>query len=458
MKKSLLLLSLISTMVWAQIVDSDFTATDIATNLDTPWEILWGPDNKIWFTERGGAVKRVDPNTKQVETLITISDVYENSETGLLGMALHPDFLNDKPWVYLVYTYQNQSAPNGIVEKLVRYTYQNNTLASPQIILDNIKGNTTHTGSRLLFLPDKTLLMTTGEAQDQPLSQNPTSLNGKVLRMTDAGAVPADNPTANSLVYSIGHRNPQGLTYGNGKIYSSEHGANTDDEINIIEPSRNYGWPTVQGYCNTASEITFCSQNNIKEPIWSSGSGTEAVAGLDYYPATGPTAALRNSLFMVSLKIGTSRGRDLRVYKLSEDGASIVSGSESILFNNVYGRLRDLTISPAGDIYISTSNRDGRFGSNIPAADDRIIRLRPNMVTSATDQWIDQRQVFPNPVKDILYINQDNDTPVSLVHISGVDTYEFVVHDSHINVSQLPRGIYILLDSQKRMINKVVKM
>lgn len=473
MKRLALFFSVVSLTATSQIVDADFTATDIATKLHVPWEILWGPDDKIWFTERSGQgqstsqpgtngkVKRVDPTTGTIETLLTISDSYETQETGVLGMALHPDFKTTKPWVYVVYTYQKSGATNGIVEKLVRYTHQNNQLVSPVILLDNILANTTHVGSRLFFLPDKTLLMTTGEAQNQPLSQDKNSINGKILRMNDDGSVPTDNPISGSLMYSYGHRNPQGLTYGNGKIYSSEHGANDNDEINIIEPNKNYGWPSVRGYCDNqnTTETNFCNANTVTAPIWSSGNtATEAIAGLDYYPANGAVTVLQNSLLMVSLKFNTSRGRDLRVYKLSANGATVMS--ETVLFNNVFGRMRDICVSPAGDIYVSTSNYDGRFGATIPSNDDRIIKLKYTKLTTALEENSENEslKIHPNPVNDVLHINYPNNEKVSLVNTDGSGRFDFLVTNSSINVSNLLPGVYFIMNSKNAVVGKIVKL
>lgn len=473
MKRLVLLFSIVSFSATAQVVDADFTATVVATKLHVPWEILWGPDDKIWFTERSGQgqsatqpgvngkVKRVDPVTGTIETLLTISDSYETQESGVLGMAIHPDFKTTKPWVYVVYTYQKTSATNGIVERLVRYTYQNNQLINPVILLDDILGNTTHVGSRLFFLPDKTLLMSTGEAQNQPLAQDKNSRNGKILRMNDDGTVPADNPVAGSLMYSYGHRNPQGITYGNGKIYSSEHGANDNDEINIIQPNKNYGWPSVRGYCDNqdATETSFCNANTVTPPIWSSGNtATEATAGLDYYPANGQVAVLQNSLIMVSLKIGTTRGRDLRLYKLSADGSTIAT--ETILFNNVYGRLRDICVSPAGDIYVSTSNYDGRFGGTVPATDDRIIKLKYTKITTGVDESSENEalNIHPNPVNDVLYLNYPNNEKVSLVNTNGSARSDYFVNNSSINVSNLLPGVYFIMNSKNAVVGKIVKL
>jgi hypothetical protein len=111
------------------------------------------------------------------------------------------------------------------------------------------------------------LLISTGDAANQSTPQNVNSLNGKVLRLNLDGTIPSDNPIVGNPLWSYGHRNAQGLVLGNGILYSSEHGPANDDEINIIEKGRNYGWPQVQGFCNSGSEQSFCSANNVKEPV-----------------------------------------------------------------------------------------------------------------------------------------------------------------------------------------------
>jgi aldose sugar dehydrogenase len=351
---------------------------DVATDLAVPWEIIWGPDNWIWFTERAGRISRVNPATGEKLLLVTISDVSQVTESGLLGMALHPGFA-DTPHVFVVYTY---GPSNSLREKLVRYTYNGTALVNPTTLLDSIPGSSTHDGSRLVILPDRTLLMTTGDAQNQAAAQNHTSRNGKILRVNLDGSAPADNPFASApypanILWTTGHRNPQGLVYAsNGVLYSSEHGPSTNDEINIIAKGRNYGWPNVHGFCNDggAAEAQFCTDSNVVEPI-KAWTPTIAPAGIDYYnnPAI---PEWQNSLLMVTLN---SVGSDLRLFKLNPAGTQITS--ETILYDNTWGRLRDLCIAPDGRVFISTSNRDGRGTPR--NGDDRIIELRA-AVSSAT--------------------------------------------------------------------------
>jgi glucose/arabinose dehydrogenase len=340
---------------------------EVVDSLDTPWEILWGPDNWIWMTERGGRVSRVNPTTGENVTVFTVPNVYEESESGLLGMALHPGFA-DTASVYLVYNYRESTQ---IRERLVRYTYNGSTLVNPTTLIDGIPGNTTHDGSRLMITPDRILYMTTGDAQIPSAPQSHTSLNGKILRMRLDGSAPADNPFPNApapynLIWTTGHRNPQGLVRAhNGIIYNSEHGPSDNDEINIFTRRGNFGWPNIHGPCDTQAEMQFCQDSSVIEPIkwWSP---TLATAGLDAYnnPAIPEWS---NSLLLVTLK-----ENDLRMLKLSADGLTITG--ETIYFNGQFGRLRDLCVSPDGRVFIATSNRDGRGTPR--ADDDKIIEIK----------------------------------------------------------------------------------
>jgi len=317
----------------------------VKSGLDHPWEIIWGPDDHIWMTERDGKISRVDPSSGDVSLSFTVPDAQSNNEGGLLGMALHPDFAQNG-FLYIVYDYNNGG---NYREKLVRYTYANNTLNNPVALLDGIIASTNHDGSRLWITNDANpkIFMTTGDATDQGLPQNQNNLNGKVLRLNPDGSIPSDNPFPNNPVWSYGHRNPQGLVMVNNILYASEHGPDIEDELNIIEKGRNYGWPEVNGPCN-GSENSFCNANNVKEPIWSSGSSTIAVCGLDYYNSD-LIPQWKNSLLMMTLK-----NSSIRQLRLSVDGLSVLQ--TQTFAKDQWGRLRDLCISPGGKVYICTSN------------------------------------------------------------------------------------------------------
>ena len=356
------------------------TLSALTTNLDTPWELLWGPDNFLWMTERGGRISRINPTTGQVLPLLTVADVTETGESGLLGMVLHPDF-TASPYVYVVYNYTTAGA---LKEKLVRYTYSATagTLSSPLVLLANIQAATTHSGSRLLILPDRTLLMTTGDAQELTFPQNSTALNGKILRLNLDGTVPATNPTPGSLVYTRGHRNAQGLTRtAAGRIYSSEHGPDSDDEVNLIEPGRNYGWPSVAGFCNLPAEQTFCTANNVREPL-AAYTPTLAVAGITSYNSPA-VPQWSNSLLLVSLKAGK-----LTNLKLNPNGDQVTSQAD--LWTGTYGRMRAICTSPQGRIYIATSNN---------GTDDRILVLENRAFTpNSVDKGLSAKlAIWPNP-------------------------------------------------------------
>lgn len=334
----------------------------VSTNLNNPWEILWGPDNYIWMTEKIGKISRVNPQTGQKIELITISDVLVNAESGLLGMVLHPDFTNN-PYVYVVYTYSISS--NAVREKVVRYTYNGSTLINPLILLDNIDAYFYHSGSRLTITPDLKLFITTGDTTNEAYAQDDNAVNGKILRINLDGTIPSDNPNPvqapQGAVWSKGHRNPQGMVYANNKLYVTSHGPDIEDEINLIQKAGNYGWPNVNGPCDTPTEITFCNANNVIPPIFSSGNVTWAFCGLDYYN-NDAYPRWKNNLLMVSLK-----NRTFYAFKLSEDGNTIV-GQPTQYFVSQFGRLRDIAISPSGKVYICTNN---------VSPSDKIIEITP---------------------------------------------------------------------------------
>ncbi len=424
-----LLLTVTSLLSGAQTLQN----RNVATGFDTPWEILWGPDNHIWMTERIGKVNRINPETGMVQTILTIPEVFEGNERGLMGMALHPNFPSN-PSVYLAYTYGTSTT----TVKVVRYQYAANQLTSPVIIIDNITGNSTHDGCRL-FIDHNFLYITTGDAQQQDRPQNSSSTNGKVLRLNLDGSIPADNPVAGNPMYSKGHRNPQGMVVHNGIIYSSEHGANSDDEVNIITKAGNYGWPNVEGFCDDPGETSFCQQNNVIEPIraWTP---TLAVAGIDYYDnALIPEFA--NSLLMVSLKAGK-----LTQLKLSTNGLQVLS--EKTIINNTYGRLRDICVSPDGRVFIATSNKDGRGTPGVN--DDRIIELKPTG-TGITAQTMETSIVFPNPVDSgkpfKVMFPQAGQYSVMVYDIQGKVVKKQDVVDAgfvSLDIPTLQKGIYMI--------------
>jgi aldose sugar dehydrogenase len=280
-------------------------------------------------------------------------------------MAIHPDFARN-PYVYVDYTKRKDST--HFVCKLVRFTYNGKQLISPKTLLE-IPASTGHNGSRLLVTRDRKLLFATGDAASLSNAQDYNSLNGKVLRINLDGSVPNDNPINGSLVWSLGHRNIQGLALGpSGILYASEHGDAVEDEVNIIQKGANYGWIKVEGFCDQPTEKAFCDSVKVTQPI-KAWTPTIAPAGITCYnhPAI---PEWRNSILLTTLKES-----DLRILKLDRTGRKITD--ESIFFDQQFGRLRAICQAPSGDIYISTSNRDWNPGKGFPKkTDDLILRIR----------------------------------------------------------------------------------
>lgn len=412
--------------------------TVVTEDLDTPWEILWGPDDHIWMTERRGLVSRVDPVSGLVKVLLDISDIVdEGSENGMLGMVLHPDFLNpDSQFVYLVYTYYG-TAP---AERLVRYTYDSDTLVDEMVLLDHIPSGYYHIGSRLIILPDRTILMSTGDVGSASYALDTAKLNGKFLRINLDGSVPGDNPIPGSYVWSLGHRNPQGLVRSsNGTIYSSEHGPSNDDEINIITEMGNYGWPEVMGYCDLPAEQAYCTANNAV-PALMAWTPTLAVCGLDYYDHDA-IPEWKNSLLLATLKQD-----DLRVLKLNEAGDTIMA--EEIFLDNEFGRFRDVCVSPAGKIYLATSNRDGRGNDGFPQeTDDRIISLSNELYyePAGHDDYPEMPALrfYPNPAGNTIYLDHEAVQSYRIYDLSSRLVRQGLFSGS-VDVAGLQQGIYIL--------------
>jgi glucose/arabinose dehydrogenase len=427
---------------------TELNITVLAENLDTPWEILWGPDDHIWMTERRGVVSRIDTASGNVKVLLDINEIVdEGSENGLLGMVLHPNFTHpDSHFVYLVYTYYG----NAPTERLARYTFDSDTLVDETILLDHIPSAYYHVGSRLLILPDRTILMSTGDAGSASYALDTTKFHGKFLRMNLDGSVPDDNPIPGSYVWSLGHRNPQGLVRGpNGIIYSSEHGPSTDDEINIIQELGNYGWPEVEGFCDLTAEQAYCAANNAIEPLYA-WTPTVATCGLDYY-GHNAIPEWKHSLLLATLKQD-----DLRVLKLNAAGDSILS--EEIFFNNEYGRLRDICVSPGGDIYFATSNQDGRGNNGFPVEnDDRIIKVSNDRYSGPTGTGEYKKesrlQLYPNPVENTIYLDREGVHSYRIYDLSSrlVIQGQF---EGNIDVSVLQPGLYILEVNEGSTIKK----
>jgi len=405
-----------------------FTMTTVGNNrfLSKPWDLHFGPDEFLWVTERErGVVLRVNPETGVRDELIRMSDVVSTSgQEGLLGIALHEDFMQDSNFVYLSYTYLNQGEKR---QKLVRYTYEINeadgVLSAPITILDNLPASNDHNSGRLVFGSDSKLYYAIGDqggnqnrnycmpilsqmlpTQEEIDQKNWAHYPGKILRLNTDGSIPNDNPEMNGVrshIYSYGHRNPQGLVFSKkGLLYSDEHGPDTDDEVNIINVGKNYGWPVVVGfkdneaydYCiwseidncaNLDYEKYICPGNGvfIEESSLTDSNYQEPLASMfavkdDYNynnPACGGSWLCRpnvapssleiyeneaipnweNSLLIPSLK----RGRIYR-YKLSADGTAIEGDTTQHFYTR--NRYRDIVAHPNGKTFYVLCDQSGR--------------------------------------------------------------------------------------------------
>jgi PQQ-dependent dehydrogenase (s-GDH family) len=419
----------------------------LATGLADPWEITWGPDGFLWVTEKAGkAVTRVNPADGSKTTVLTVADVYaSDSQDGLLGMAFQPDFLkgNENSGVYLAYTYD--VSPNAAVDrriKIVRYAYDPaaQALTNPADVISGLPASSDHNSGRLLLGPDRKLYYSIGDqgnnqfkrfcnpirAQDLPTAEDVGARNwdtyvGKVIRLNPDGSIPPDNPMINGVrshIYSYGHRNPQGLVFGpERRLFSAEHGPKADDEINLIQAGKNYGWPHVSGfkddqaylYANwSASTTPPCSAlryDNFTPPPsvpqqretgWSGPDYVEplktlytvadghnfrdpacgeqsyicwpsiAPSSIDYLPADkGGLEPCRNSLLVTSLKNGA-----LYCLRLTQDGGS-VQGDITQFFKTT-NRYRDLVLSPDNRILYIVTDSTGRAGPQSGPPTDKL--------------------------------------------------------------------------------------
>jgi glucose/arabinose dehydrogenase len=343
----------ITEIAQSENADAIPVATVIAENLEVPWGIAFLPKGGLLVTERVGRVRLIDRDfnllPKPVLTLPVVQRV--QGEGGLHGITLHPDFA-DNNFVYIYYTYA--SGNNQTLNKVERYTFDGETLAPDKVIIDQIPGSLFHDGGRIKFGPDNLLYITTGDAQTPDIAQDTDSLGGKILRITDEGEVPGDNPF-NNEVYSYGHRNPQGIDWdGEENLWSTEHGRSGAlsglDEVNLIEKGANYGWSEIQGDEERVG---------METPVRHSGASTT------WAPAC--ASVIENRLFFSGL-----RGEAL--YEAVLQNGQVTK--PTVHFKGEYGRIRECIKGPDDMLYITTSNRDGR--GDVRSGDDKIIRINPD--------------------------------------------------------------------------------
>ncbi|MEK7133207.1 MAG: PQQ-dependent sugar dehydrogenase [Patescibacteria group bacterium] len=320
----------------------------IAENLQIPWEIAFLPEGDLLATERPGTLKRIGKEGR----VYNIEGVEHIGEGGLLGMALHPQFAENR-WIYL---YLTTKVGDELKNRVERYYFQNDRLSDKKIIIDNIPGASHHDGGRIAFGPDGNLYITAGDAGNSQLAQDVNSFAGKILRLSDDGSIPSDNPFGNA-VYSYGHRNPQGLAWDDkNQLWATEHGRSGIlsglDELNLIQKGKNYGWPIIQG-----PEI----KTGMISPVAQSGADeTWAPAGAVFW---------NGSIFFTGL-----RGESIYEAKIADNGKITAVISH---FRGAFGRLRAIQIGPDGFMYVSASNTDGR--GEVRGNDDKIIKINPKI-------------------------------------------------------------------------------
>jgi len=328
------------------VLDIEYKVEIIGKGLDIPWEILPLSDGRVLVTQRPGRIVMLDNGE-----IYNILDVEHTGEAGLLGMAISPNFEENRQ-LFLYYTYKDGSQ---LLNRVSRFILQENTLIDETYILDRIPGSRFHNGGRLKFGPDEKLYITTGDAQNPDLSQDTSSLAGKILRINSDGTIPEDNPFENSPVFAYGLRNPQGISWHpvSGDLFASDHGPNSQDEINLILPGKNYGWP-----------IVTCLEKDTKyeDPIACYTAFTLAPSGIDFLPW--------DNLDEYPLYVAGLRGNMIMRIDLNDQGGFI---REESMFRE-YGRIRTV-VYYENALYVATNNRDGR--GNIGENDDMILKITP---------------------------------------------------------------------------------
>lgn len=312
------------------------TPRQVAADLDAPWSVVFRNGTPLVSERNSGRILELAADGS-ARPIGTVEGVAARGESGLLGLAVGAD--GD------LYVYSTASDGNRVQRFDVNGEPGSLLLGQPDTLLDRIPSASIHDGGRIAFGPDGMLYVTAGDASRRDSAQDRESLAGKILRMTPDGGVPADNPFPGSLVYSYGHRNPQGLAWADdGTMFATEFGQNTWDELNIIEAGANYGWPVVEGIARREGFVDPVQQ---WQPSAASPSGMAHAGG---------------TLFIANL-----RGQVLRSVPVADPSTSTEH------YSREYGRIRDVTVSPDGRLWFLTNNTDGR--GNPRAGDDRILEV-----------------------------------------------------------------------------------
>ncbi len=312
----------------------------LVTGLAAPWSIVFVRGSALVSERDSGRIVEVGPGTP-IREVGFVAGVEHVGEGGLLGLTA----LTAAGHSYL-YVYFTGAVDNRIVRYPLAGQTGSFTLGPVEAIIEGIPKSSNHNGGRIKFGPDGMLYATTGDAQNKDSAQDPNSLSGKILRLTPEGRVPADNPIAGNPLYSMGHRNPQGIAWdSHGTLWADEFGQNTWDELNSIRPGGNYGWPIVEGIAGDARFI---------DPVLQWMPSEASPSGL---------AIVNDTLFMANL-----RGQRLTVI----DPGQPVSATD--YFTGEFGRLRDVVAAPDDTLWVLTNNTDGRGDPR--AGDDRVLQIK----------------------------------------------------------------------------------
>ncbi|MBD0421032.1 PQQ-dependent sugar dehydrogenase [Streptomyces sp. TRM S81-3] len=319
----------------------------VATGLNSPWGLAPLPDGGLLVSSRDeGTITRVDERTGKKTELGEVPGVSPAGEGGLLGIALSPDFASD----HMVYAYFTSASDNRIVRMLYDAKKPSGEqLGAPDTIFKGIPKGVIHNGGRIAFGPDKMLYAGTGESGDRELSQDRDSLGGKILRLTPEGEPAPGNPFPDSPVYSYGHRNVQGLAWdAEQRLFASEFGQHTWDELNAIKPGDNYGWPEAEGRSGG---------DGFHDPLAQWGTAEASPSGI---------AHAEGSVWMAGL-------RGERLWRIPLKGTEAAADPQAFL-EGEYGRLRTVVAAGGDKLWLTTSNTDGR--GDAKEADDRILELK----------------------------------------------------------------------------------
>jgi aldose sugar dehydrogenase len=343
------------------IIEVEYIVEEFVSGLHVPWSIVFTSPDRMLVAERRGNLKVVLDGILQNEP-IHVFDVSSGGEQGLMGLVLDPEY-NSNRQIYLSYAYEDRG---NIFVKIVRFRDGGDRLLDERVIMDNIPGARFHAGSRLAFGPDLKLYITTGDALERSIAQDSNSLAGKILRINKDGSIPEDNPFWGSAIWSLGHRNPQGIDWHpvTQEMYSTEHGPSGfdgpggGDEVNRIVRGGNYGWPLVSHEKNMEGMI---APLLVFTPA-------EAPASLMFYDGDALPQFNNNGFF------GALRGQGLFRFVVDYNNPNNVIFYEKMEEVD-FGRIRAITQGIDGYIYFGTSNRDGRGSPT--SSDDRIFRIRP---------------------------------------------------------------------------------